>query len=675
MKTKLALHRRGKTQTLFRKVVVTACVVATTSVVATSANAVDGSIIDTKADPRVDFARYASGLWSDRTTIPADRPAVGSFDEVNDALEKNVLSIVKAPQSSPDGQKLVALYGQATDMTARNAAGLKPIEKTLNDIRTAKSLKALFSVDGGSQPITPSVAPSPADPTRNALLLGGPPLALGSRDAYLGTDPASKAIHQQYIAFLTKQLRLAGYSAAAAKREGPRVFALERKIAALLIDPRELAANFELANVPVTVQQLKKLTPSADWRKTIALAKLAPTDTVILTESKYVKKFETTFRQASLETVKAFTVSGLLEGAGPYLSDEVGNLQFEFFGKILNGQEERVPLETRALRQTSGFMSDTVGQLYVTQFFSEAAKTEIVTMTNEILAAFRDRITASTWMSPETKAKAIQKVDKVKVRVAFPDRFLTYDDVAIAPTYGESAISFSEAAQRRELAKVGQPVDQTNWGPVAWVNAFYEPLSNSINFPAGILAGAFFDVKNDPASNFGAIGAVIGHELTHGFDISGSQFDGDGRLVSWWSDADRKAFVGLNERLVNQYSALKVPDVGSVDGRLTVGENVADLGGAQVAFDALNARLTKIPNPGLIDGLTQKQRFFVAFTQVWKGKFRPEFARLLLEQDPHSPDTIRATQPIRNMNAFYDAFNIKEGDPMWLAPADRVVVW
>jgi putative endopeptidase len=670
MKTQLPPQRRSVRRTLFTSVVVSACAIVTTS-----ANAVDGSIIDTKADPRVDFVRYANGLWLDKTGIPADRPAVGSFDEVNDALEKNLLAIVKTQQPSADGQKLVALYAQATNIEARNAAGVRPIQKTLNQIRSAKSLKQLFSIDGGSQPITPTVGPSPTDPTRNVLTLGAPTLGLGGRDAYLGTDAGSKAVHQQYIAFLAKQLRLVGYSAEAATRESTRVFALERKVAALLIDPRDLAANFQLANVPVTVQQLKKLTPSADWRKTIALANLAPNDTVILTESPYIKKFDATFRKASLETVKAFTVSGLLGAAGPYLSDEIGSLQFDFFGKVLSGQEQRTPLETRALRQTSGFMADTVGQIYVTQFFSEAAKTEIVTMTNEILTAFKNRITASAWMSPETKAKAIQKVDKVKVRVAYPERFLTFDDVKLGSTYAESAINFGERAQRRELAKVGQPIDQTNWGPVAWVNAFYDPTNNSINFPAGILAGAFFDVKNDPASNFGAIGAVIGHELTHGFDITGSQFDGDGRLVSWWSDADRESFVGLNDRLSTQYSALKVPNIGSVDGKLTVGENVADLGGAQVAFDALNARLAKTQDPGLIDGLTQKQRFFVAWTQVWKSKTRPEFARLLLEQDPHSPDDIRATQPIRNMSSFHEAFGIKDGDPMWLAPADRIVVW
>jgi putative endopeptidase len=428
------------------------------------------------------------------------------------------------------------------------------------------------------------------------------------------------------------------------------------------------------------LSQLQKLTPSIDWQKLASATSLGAADTVIVTEPNYLKKYESLYKRTPLSTVKALTVSQLLGSAGGFLSDDIGNLQFEFFGKVLSGQEQRTPIERRSLNQASGLMSDAIGKLYVEQSFSEAAKTEIVTMTKEVLAAFRARIEANTWMSPATKAKAVEKLDKVKVRVAYPDQFLNYDDVKIGATYAETVSNILSVSGKRELAKVGKPVDQTNWGPVAIVNAFYDPSNNTINFPAGILAGAFFDVKNDPAANFGAIGAVIGHELTHGFDISGSQFDGDGRLASWWTEPDQQQFQALNSKLATQYGTLKIENVGNVDGRLTVGENVADLGGVQVAYDAFNARLAKLaaagtPDPGLIDGLTQKQRFFVAWTQQWKSKARPEFAKFLLAQDVHSPDSIRATQPIKNMNAFYEAFGIKEGDPMWLAPAERIVVW
>jgi putative endopeptidase len=653
----------------------TTLVLGTCLAVTTNANAIDPSFIDGKADPRVDFVRYANGLWIDKTTIPADAPQYGTFSEIDDALNEKLQMILKTPQTSADGQKLAALYAQGLDTRARNAAGLEPVATQLKAIRQAKSLKQLFSVDQGTGEIALSADPSPSDPTKNVLLLSGPQLGLGGRDQYLATDQSSMQLHKAYISFLAKQLMFAGYPAASAKREAKRVFDLERKMAALYLDQKELASNYQLANVPVTFEALKKLTPSVDWTETASLANLAPSDSVILTESNYLKKHDELFRKAPLLTVKALVVSQLLGAFGPYLSEDLYKLQFDFFGGVLTGQEQPRPFELRVRGQVSNLLPDTIGKLYVDQFFPEAAKSEITTMTKEILAAFRARVAANPWMSAETKAKAIEKVDKVKVRVAYPDRFLTYDEAQLGSNYADSVANVFKLNGRRQLAKVGKPVDESNWGPVAWVNAFYNPSNNTINFPAGILAGGFFDVKNDPAANFGAIGAVIGHELTHGFDISGSQFDGDGRLVSWWSDTDRQQFQALNDRLATQYSALKVAGVGNVDGKLTVGENVADLGGAQAAFDALNVRLAKSPDLGLIDGLTQKQRFFVAWTQAWKSKTRPEFARVLLTQDVHSPDDVRASQPIRNMNAFYEAFGIKEGDPMWLAPAERIVVW
>jgi putative endopeptidase len=659
----------------FRRCAFVALLVGTATAVASPSNALTATDIDTKADPRADFVRYANGLWLDKTTIPSDRPGYGSFDEVGDPLDAKLLAILRTPQSSADGQKLAALFAQATNIEARNTAGLKPIAKDLRQIRTAKTLKQLFAVGDGIGPLAPFVSPVPSDPSTNALTLGGPQLGLGSRDFYLGKDSSSKAIQQAYVSFLDQQLKFAGYSTAAAKKESQRVFALEKTIAGLYLDPRVLAANYELANVPISVKGLQKLTPSVDWTEVISLANLTPESTVILTEPSYIKKLESVFKKVPLSTAKALQVSQLLVAAGPYLSDDIGELQFAFFGKALNGQEQRAPLERRALGQVGERMPDAIGKLYVEQHFSEAAKTEVVTMTQEVLTAFRGRIESNKWMSTETKAKAIEKLSKVKVRVAYPDRFLTYDNVALGASYVESVQNFGEASLRVELAKVGKPVDQSNWGPVAWVNAFYNPTDNTINFPAGILAGVFFDVKNDPAANFGAIGAVIGHELTHGFDISGSQFDGDGRLVSWRTEADRKSFEGLNARLASQFSAIKIPDVGTVDGTLTVGENVADLGGVQVAYDALVARLGKIPDPGVIDGLTQKQRFFVAWAQAWKDKSRPEFAKFLLTADVHSPASVRATQPLRNMDAFYEAFGIKEGDAMWLPPADRITIW
>jgi putative endopeptidase len=635
------------------------------------AEALDSSHIDTKADPRVDFVRYSSGIWLDNTAIPDDRPAIGSFDEVDEPLQARLATLVTTPQNTADGKKLNQLYAQAIDFAARDQAGLSPIKATLKRIKGARTLKQLFSYEDVPIPIAPQVIPYGGV---NILTLGGPGLPLQSREAYLQTDKQTVAIQEAYISFLAKELQLSGYTKATAKKEARRVFLLEKRFAKLYLDPRLVAADTSLVFNPVTVAELQKTTPSFEWTELLSQASLKPTDSVVLTEPQYIKQLDKTMRGVPLTTVKAYVVTQLLAAVGPYLSSDINALAFAFTSS-LTGQQQPTPPVKVALRQATNVMSDTVGQLYAEQFFGDAAKKEITAMTQEIIIAFRARIAANAWMSAETKAKAVEKLDKVKVRVAYPDRFISYDDVQIGASYAESITNFGRAAGKRELAKVGKPTDQSNWGPVALVNAFYNPLENTINFPAGILAGVFFDVKNDPAANFGAIGAVIGHELTHGFDVTGSQFDGDGQLKSWWTQPDLAAFDALNAQLASQFSAIELPGVGKIDGTLTVGENVADLGGVQVAFDALNARLAKGTDPGLIDGLSQKQRFFVAYAQTWKGKARPEFARFLLTADVHSPDSVRAVQPLRNMNAFFDTFGIKEGDPMWLPPAQRLVIW
>jgi putative endopeptidase len=638
-----------------------------------SASAFDVANIDIKSNPKTDFPKYAYGAWLDRTAIPADRPSFGAFDEVSVPLDEKLLSLVTKPQTSRDGRKMNALFQQAMDLEGRNASGLRPIQKDLNQIRKATSLRSLFRLGNGFGQFGYQILADVNNPTKVALALTSPGLGLGSRELYLLKDENTSRLQNQYQAFLADQLRLVGYPTLKAKREAKRVLALEKSIAQLSFAPEAVAADFAIANKPTAIASLQKMAPSIDWKSIATKANLAANETIIVTESDYLRSYEKLFRGEKLTTVKALYVSQLLISSGPYLSDDIGTLQFEF-AKNITGQQEQRPLQQRSLNQVNALMGDTVGQLYAENYFTPSAKTEIEAITKEVLAAFRIRIQASAWLTPATKAKAIEKLGKVKPRVGYPDRFNTYENVTLGVSYAESFRNFANAKTLEDLATVNRPVDNSNWGPVAQVNAFYNPTDNTINFPAGILAGEFFNEKADPAANFGSIGAVVGHELTHGFDISGSQFDGDGRLTSWWTDEDRRSFEALNKRLVAQFGAIKVGDIGNVDGQLTVGENVADLGGVQVAFDALNARLAK-SDPGMIDGLTQRQRFFLSWTQTWKDKSRPEYDRSLLVTDVHSPARVRAIQPLRNMAAFHETFAIKEGDPMWLAPAERVTVW
>jgi putative endopeptidase len=637
-----------------------------------SASAFDVANMDVKSAPKTDFPRYAYGTWFDRTEIPADRPSFGAFDEVSIPLDEKLLALATKPQASTDGKKLNTLFQQAMDLQSRNAAGLQPIQKDLVQVEQARSLRSLFRLGNGFGQFGYQVFSDVNDPTKVALGLLPPALGL-SREQYLLKDDNLKQLRRSYEALLADQLQLVGYPTTRAKREARRVLELETKIARLSFAPEVVAADFSIANKPTSITSLQKMVPSIDWKAIASKANLAVNDTIIVTESDYLRSYEKLFRNEKLTTVKALYVSQLLFRSGEYLSDNVGNLQFEF-AKNISGQQVQPPLQRRSLNQVNALMGDTVGQLYAENYFTPSAKAEIEAITKEVIAAFRIRIEANAWLTPATKAKAIEKLGKVKPRVGYPDRFNTYETVRLGTSYAESVNNFAKAKTLDDLATVNRPVDNSNWGPVAQVNAFYNPTDNTINFPAGILAGEFFNEKADPAANFGSIGAVIGHELTHGFDISGSQFDGDGRLTSWWSDDDRRSFEALNKRLVDQFGAIKVGDVGNVNGELTVGENVADLGGVQVAFDALNARLAK-NDPGMIDGLTQRQRFFLSWTQTWKNKSRPEFDRSLLVLDVHSPARVRAVQPLRNMAAFHETFAIKEGDPMWLAPADRVTIW
>ncbi len=373
-----------------------------------AAHALDGTIIDTKADPKVDFGRYAFGLWLDKTPLPPDRPAYGTFDEISDPLEQKLLDIVNTPQPSADGAKLNALFQQATDQGARNAAGFAPIRTELNAIARAKSLRQLFKVGDGLGPVSVFVGPGPDDPTRNALAVGAANLGLGGRDPYLATDASSKKIQQQYVLFLSKELKLAGYPTAIAKREASKVFALERKMAALTLDQRDVASDYALANTAMSYAQLQQLTPEVDWTTALDGAQLAPSDVVYVTEPKFVKNVSALFRKTTLTTAKAFEITQLLNSAGPYLDDKIGELRFDFFGRTLSGQEQRSPQVVRSLNQVSDLMPDAIGQLYSQKYFTAADKTEITTMTTEIIDAFRVRIANNSWMSSETKAKATQ---------------------------------------------------------------------------------------------------------------------------------------------------------------------------------------------------------------------------------------------------------------------------
>lgn len=533
-------------------------------------------------------------------------------------------------------------------------------------------------------------------------------------------------MREAYIATLAEFLQYGGYDAARAESAAQAVFDLEKRLA----EPtptREQQQDASLSYNPMTLEQLATTYPEMDWSAYMADLGLTDVDTLIVTEPRHLEALDAIVTDTPIEVLKDFIKLEVYWSFADFLGEDIGQTAFNFQGTVLGGVEQQSPLEERTLDQTSGMVGEAIGQLYVERYFPPEAKAQITTLVDSLIAAFRVRIEDNPWMTDDTKRIALEKLDAMDVKVGYPDTWRSYEAVEIGDSYFDSFLSAVNADTRRNLEKAGQPVDRTEWPvPPQVVNAFYNPTANEIVFPAGILQAPFFDFEADAASNFGAIGAVIGHEITHGFDLQGAQFDGEGNLANWWSEEDLASFEELNQLVVDQYGAVEVIPGLNVDGQITVTENVADLGGVQVAYDALDlyfaaqgdtdalaspiTSLTAAPDAPLsgtpvtspldatpdaspddsilpgspeatpvvrtdFDSLTPQQRFFIAYSTVWRGEIRDEALQTQVQTDNHSPGQVRAVLPIQNMDEFYEAFGIVEGDGMYLPPEERIVIW
>ena len=658
--------------------------VVLSTVITVPAHAVDLSSIDVTADPSVDFNRFANGGWLDRNSIPEDRPQIGGFSSAEGVLQSRLSELLSASAAAsgtlPDTLKARGLFAQGLDQQLRDRAGLRPIQPIIDAIQSAKTRPAIgrLLATHAADPfglISFSVLPGLDDPSRYSLTVNSGSFGLGARDQYLATDADTKKVQQAYVANIAKVLALTGITPTVANRQARAVFDLERRLAKNTLDIREILADIGKVNSPRTVDQLQMIYPELDWRAALTTAGVASIPKEILAlDINYVAGLSAITRTTPVATLRAFFLNQLLRSTGSSLSSRLESTLFDFDGRVLGGATTQLPIQRRVLRTVVGALPDAVGQLYVEKHFSSGAKVKITELTKQIIVAFGKRVRTNRWLSPETKARALDKVAKVKIRVGYPDRWESYSEVQLGDSYGASLQAIARVTARTLFAKVGQPLDDSNWGPVTVVNANYDPQNNSINFPAGILQPPFFDANGDQASNYGAIGSIIGHELTHGFDLTGSQFNGDGQLQNWWSDADRTKFNDLNQQAIDQYNAVTLDGGWKVDGGLTVTENVADMGGVATAFDAMQALVG--PTATAVDGYTAQQRFFIGFSQAWQEKTRPEYARQLLQVDVHSPAVVRATQPIRNMDEFYAAFpSIKPGTPMYIDPAKRITIW
>lgn len=676
---------------------------------------IDPTNMDLTVEPGEDFYRFVNGGWLDRTEIPGDEGSYGVFNELDDLTREQLLALLNEVSRSSDLQegsdewKAAELYAQGMDIDARNARGIEPIQPVLDEIEGISSLEDLhaFQQTAGFEWLTGIfwvfVLPDLADSSVNAAYLSGPFLGMPNRDYYLEDEEGNADVREAYIATVAELLQYTGYDATEAEAAAQSVYDFEASLAATTLT-REEQQDFSLLYNPMTLDELTEAYPMMDWDAYMTELGIAGTETLVVTEPRYLDALAGLLTAADLEVVKDFYKMEVFWSFADYLSEDIGETAFTFTGEALEGTTEQRSLDERTLDQTSQMLGEAIGKLYVEQYFPPEAKEEIEALVDALIVAFRARLEANPWMSETTKARALEKLDALIVKVGYPDTWRTYVDVEIGDTYYSSFLSAANAETRYQLAKAGKPVDRDEWFvPPQVVNAFYDVTTNSILFPAAILQAPFFDYQADPAINFGGIGFVIGHEITHGFDVGGSQFDAQGNLANWWTEEDQARFGELNDKVAVQYSEIEVSPGLAVDGQITVGENVADLGGLQTAYDALEIYLategdaraladmaaspaatpvatplaTPMASPVAFDpaALTPQQLFFISAATVWREETREASLETQVRSDDHAPAKVRGTQPLRNMDAFYDAFGIQPGDAMYLPPDERVVVW
>jgi putative endopeptidase len=653
---------------------------------------IDTSLMDKSISPKDNFFKFVNGTWLKNTEIPADKTRWGSFDELRLKTDKDALAILKEAANNPayksntDQGKAINMYKSIMDTVARNKQGINPIKPYLAKIDAVKNTKDLQKLlvemesVGGIGFFGVGVGTDSKNSNRNIVNVGLGSLGLPDRDYYVSEDADSKEKRAKYVAHVTKMLAYINRNPEQAQQDATKILALEIAMSKPRFDRVERRDRRKTYN-PMTVAELQKLTPSINWDSYITEIGLPKQDTVIVSQPKYMMALETIFTENKVDDWKAYMRWMLLNRSAGMLSTEIGAANFDFYGKTLTGAIKQRPLDERALQTINGATGEALGKLYVEKKFPAEAKTKAEKMIKNVVRAYENRINNLTWMSAETKKSAIQKLNKMNVKIGYPDKWKDYSALTIkSPSEGgnyfENSISISKWNFKKDIDKLNKPVDKTEWGmSPQTVNAYYSPSYNEIVFPAAILQPPFYNYQADEAVNYGGIGAVIGHEISHGFDDSGARYNGDGNLVDWWTAEDLKQFTALGGALADQYSALEpLPGI-KVDGKFTLGENIGDLGGINAAYDGLQLYLKENGNPGLIDGYTPEQRLFISWATIWRSKMRDEAMKNQVKTDPHSPGMYRAYVPLLNLETFYQAFDIKPGDGMYTAPDKRVIIW
>lgn len=649
------------------------------------------ALMDKTVKPQDDFYNYINGAWMKTSEIPADRSRWGSFDELRKNTDLSTLEILDEAISSnlyekgTDQKKAIDYFTSILDTLSREKLGVEPILPYLKEIDAIKSKGEVLAFMAKYEPtlsssfFSISVRADKKDSNKNVLYIYPAGAGLPDRDFYTKDDEDSEKIRQQYQDHIGTMLQYVNSDATAIQTFKDHVLALETQLAKAKLTKEERRKPENTYN-PMSLSELQNLIPNIDISSFLASMDIN-IESLVVSQPMYLKEVNNVFKSNELSQLKNYLTWTTFRGAAGVLSPEISDNNWEFYGKILQGQKERRPLNERALATINWSIGEAVGKLYVDKKFPPEAKAKAEEMVNYLQEAYKLRIDDLPWMSEETKLKAKEKVANLTVKIGYPDKWKDYSDLEIknaedGGNYFSNSTNVSQWNFNEKVEKLKKPVDKTEWHMAPQiVNAYYSSQYNEIVFPAAILQPPFYDHRADEAINYGGMGAVIGHEISHGFDDQGAKYNPQGNLENWWTEADFEAFNILGKKLTDQYSKIEVlPDV-FVNGEFTLGENIGDLGGINSAYTALALFFKDHEKPESIQGYTPEQRFFMSWATIWRTKSRDEALKTQIKTDPHAPGLVRATQPLQNFDEFYTAFDIKEGDKMYLKPEERVKIW
>ena len=651
----------------------------------TTDKGLDLSAMDTSVRPQDDFYNFVNGGWMKTNKIPADKPSWGTFYMLREETDEQCLTILdnllkeQYPAGS-EGEKIQILYKNYMDMDARNKAGLTPLAPTLEKIQSIRNLSDLQAYLEEATPLGENpicgwgVYADMKDSNQNTIYLGNFGLGLG-RDYYQKESDSNTEAITKYQTFVTDIFKLLGEPKAAEK--AAQEVAFEKDLAKLMLTNEEDRDPNRSYN-PQTMEELSKLVKNLNlpaYLKKVGVN----TDKVVVSEIRLYKEYDKFLNEKNLPLIKDYLRYQLVANNATNLDATLDELSFDFYSKYLRGQQEQRPMNKRALSLINGVVGEAFGKLYVEKYFPAKAKEEMVTLVGYLNKSFAEHIKNVTWMSADTKEKALHKLSTFKVKVGYPDKWEDYSKLQLngQASLFENLREVARWAYQKSLEEeVGKPVDKSKWGMTPQtVNAYYNPLYNEIVFPAAILQPPFFNFEADPAVNFGGIGAVIGHEITHGFDDSGAEFDAEGNLQNWWTPADKENFEKVTAALAKQFDQYEPVKGIFVNGIFTNGENIADLGGVNIAYDALQMYLNDHGKIEKISNFTQEQRFFISWATVWRTLSTDAYMTNQVKTDPHTPGYFRAFAPLTNVDSWYKAFDVKEGDKLYKKPEDRIKIW